>query len=321
MDKAFSESYRKSSSYAGVGLEEVVSFVTSQYEIWKNGTSSVEEQIDELNKLEQNEIEWVKSGEWIVPKSIKVCRLSRTSFAEGITIERIFRASVESGFEKNFVVFPSSRDVGPVDNFSILLERQNVIEKFISDSFGKSLNGFPKTDRPVNDYLNSSIADIKSSNRLTLVPRGTILQVASCIIQQSFNSDGYGMGDYDGWVICNGQNGTPDLRGRFLVGQDLTRIDYSVIGSTGGKSSVKLDETNLPEHQHYFDTYTSDSGIFKDQEFVSLSIVIINIIFLFNRKALMRIITKTYFLARAFLASMLLMCQESSAALGRIMTT
>lgn len=37
-----------------------------------------------------------------------------------------------------------------------------------------------------------------------------------------------------GWALCDGSNGTPDLRGRFIVGYDPNVTDYNAIGNTGG---------------------------------------------------------------------------------------
>lgn len=50
----------------------------------------------------------------------------------------------------------------------------------------------------------------------------------------------------DGWAICDGTNGTPDLRGRFVLGAS----DAYTMGSTGGTESVTLDAKNLPGHRH-----------------------------------------------------------------------
>lgn len=67
----------------------------------------------------------------------------------------------------------------------------------------------------------------------------------------------------DGWVLCNGQNNTPDLRNRFVLGAGET---YEV-GSTGGATSVTsssdgehtpsatvqsttLNANHLPSHRH-----------------------------------------------------------------------
>ena len=49
-----------------------------------------------------------------------------------------------------------------------------------------------------------------------------------------------------GWALCNGSNGTPDLRGRFVVGAGSS---YSV-GATGGVASVTLTEEQIPSHNH-----------------------------------------------------------------------
>jgi len=49
-----------------------------------------------------------------------------------------------------------------------------------------------------------------------------------------------------GWVLCNGTNGTPDLRDRFVVGSGST---YAV-GATGGAANVSLTTAQLPSHNH-----------------------------------------------------------------------
>ena len=49
----------------------------------------------------------------------------------------------------------------------------------------------------------------------------------------------------DGWALCNGQNGTPDLRDRFVVGAG-PRKRY---GTRGGGNTV-LSIANLPSHSH-----------------------------------------------------------------------
>lgn len=49
-----------------------------------------------------------------------------------------------------------------------------------------------------------------------------------------------------GWALCNGSNGTPDLRNRFVVGAGST---YAV-GDTGGADSVTLTAAQMPTHNH-----------------------------------------------------------------------
>ena len=50
----------------------------------------------------------------------------------------------------------------------------------------------------------------------------------------------------DGWTLCNGQNGAPDLRDRFVVGAGAS---YAV-DETGGAAGVALSVAQLPAHGH-----------------------------------------------------------------------
>ena len=49
-----------------------------------------------------------------------------------------------------------------------------------------------------------------------------------------------------GWVLCDGNNGTPDLRNRFIVGAGS---EY-VVGSVGGEATHILTTDQLPSHSH-----------------------------------------------------------------------
>ena len=50
-----------------------------------------------------------------------------------------------------------------------------------------------------------------------------------------------------GWVLCDGNNSTPDLRDRFVMGAG----NNFNAGSTGGSNSVTLSTSNLPSHRHF----------------------------------------------------------------------
>ena len=52
-----------------------------------------------------------------------------------------------------------------------------------------------------------------------------------------------------GFVLCDGSNGTPDLRGRFVVGHHPSNNDYD-IDDTGGSESVTLTVAQMPSHKH-----------------------------------------------------------------------
>ena len=65
-----------------------------------------------------------------------------------------------------------------------------------------------------------------------------------------------------GWALCDGQNGTPDLRGRFILssgqGGGLTN---RAVGQAGGAEAHVLSAHEMPHHAHdYGDIYHSEGG-------------------------------------------------------------
>ena len=59
----------------------------------------------------------------------------------------------------------------------------------------------------------------------------------------------------EGWFLCDGQNGTPDLRNRFVVGAGST---YTLSATGGSKDSVSISHTHTaaigtsPNHTHTY---------------------------------------------------------------------
>ncbi|WP_312667840.1 hypothetical protein [Tissierella praeacuta] len=108
----------------------------------------------------------------------------------------------------------------------------------------------PKTDWKDNDVptsidFNRIEENIKENNNIVIgsgVPKGAILMWSGSITTIP-----------SGWALCNGINGTPDLRDRFIVGAGRA---YS-IGATGGEKEVKLTEAQMPEHKHGATTNSS----------------------------------------------------------------
>ena len=50
----------------------------------------------------------------------------------------------------------------------------------------------------------------------------------------------------ENWSLCDGTGGTPDLRGRFVVGAEGSYEQ----GDTGGADEVTLSEGEMPAHSH-----------------------------------------------------------------------
>jgi hypothetical protein len=72
-----------------------------------------------------------------------------------------------------------------------------------------------------------------------------IMKVDSSFISTYFDVTGLGLTStqYEGWAICNGNNGTTDDGGLTYIGYDA--VDYPTLGATGGsKDAVIVDHTH-----------------------------------------------------------------------------
>ena len=76
-----------------------------------------------------------------------------------------------------------------------------------------------------------------------------------------------------GFLLCNGQNNTPDLRGKFVVGYSDTDNDYDV-NDTGGSKDNTLSESQLPSHNHSASSSVNDPG--HHHEYIDQYVVINN---------------------------------------------
>lgn len=54
----------------------------------------------------------------------------------------------------------------------------------------------------------------------------------------------------EGWALCDGNNRTPNLSGRFVVGYDPNDPSYNAVGNTGGAPAVALALEEMPSHAH-----------------------------------------------------------------------
>jgi microcystin-dependent protein len=82
------------------------------------------------------------------------------------------------------------------------------------------------------------------------VPRGGIIMYSGA---WNFDGTGKGTGPLDGWVLCNGNNGTPDLTDRFIMAASTS----GELGATGGTNSYTLTTSQMPSHSHTFTTSTN----------------------------------------------------------------
>jgi microcystin-dependent protein len=114
----------------------------------------------------------------------------------------------------------------------------------------------------IENYLDTQPTEQLISNRM--VPY-SIVAASGLSILNNFDASGAGIGEWDRIFLCNGQNNTPDLRGRVIVGTNdgsmlggamdaavapsATNPTYG-IGSTHGNNSVVLTTGQIPAHSH-----------------------------------------------------------------------
>jgi microcystin-dependent protein len=128
----------------------------------------------------------------------------------------------------------------------------------------------------VNEYIAAYIRDTGVS---TIVSNKMIPYVALEYYGPltNFDATGAGIGDWINVYLCNGNNNTPDKRGRVAVGATTgmlggtfsPAVDPAIagnpnytVGSTTGKNLVPLLQENMPSHNH--GTTVHDPGHFHD---------------------------------------------------------
>jgi microcystin-dependent protein len=87
--------------------------------------------------------------------------------------------------------------------------------------------------------------DLVVNGKFNVIPRGVIVAFSGSDIPQ-------------GWALCDGDNGTPNLIDKFILG---SRLD--TMSQTGGRSSVTLTINELPAHTHrielpYLNVYSTN---------------------------------------------------------------
>lgn len=117
---------------------------------------------------------------------------------------------------------------------------QNIKEKLCRVNVYYGDESIPRATLSFNRY---SVSQNESS-----IPKGTILPW-------------YGKSSDipDGFALCDGTKGTPDLRNRFLVGAGS---NYA-LGDTGGEDQVTLTGTQIGNHYHYYTRYGYPVGFYE----------------------------------------------------------
>ncbi len=125
---------------------------------------------------------------------------------------------------------------------------------------GKVIIGpFPSTGTDKLEVNGNAIAtETVTANMFVgkgITPVGGIIMYSGDALGTLFDGNGVGIigSKMEGWAICNGYNGVPDLRDKFVAGAGNS---YAV-RSTGGEDTHTLSVTEMPSHNHSGSTSTT----------------------------------------------------------------
>lgn len=106
--------------------------------------------------------------------------------------------------------------------------------------------------------IGDKIMDGTASFIVRKIGGGQLIKGIIMAFSGTFDSNGHPVnpdtnaGD-TGWHICDGTHGTPDLRGRFILGAS----DGHAVGSAGGEETHVLTVEEMPAHSHSGTTSTN----------------------------------------------------------------
>jgi hypothetical protein len=114
-----------------------------------------------------------------------------------------------------------------------------------ADSNSPTFTGTPLAPTAAAGTNNTQIATTAFVAAFSAVPSGVIVMWSGSIASIP-----------SGWALCNGSNGTPDLRDRFVVGAGSS---YAVAATGGSKDAIVVSHTHTatsvvtdPGHEHKY---------------------------------------------------------------------
>lgn len=159
-------------------------------------------------------------------------------------------------------------DGGPTDNDGLIEPLDAILDDIQSDVDGNA------SDISSNETDISTNADDISTNSTAISSLEDDVDDHETRISDLEEDDGGvdsgiitmwsgGISDIpSGWVLCDGNNGTPDLTDRFVVGAGS---NYNV-GDTGGSETVQLSRSEMPSHSHEYNHPASTGADYSDFE-------------------------------------------------------
>lgn len=136
--------------------------------------------------------------------------------------------------KKSSFVTPKSYD----ENVTFFVKGNSTFTTLETTVLNIKFTVYPNTSSGITNY---TVNEIYLKNKLLSqdIPIGTIIMYYGAVSNIP-----------DGWAICNGNNGTPDLTDRIIVGTKTA--NYSSAGNQSFTEPITLQQKHLPKHSHAF---------------------------------------------------------------------
>jgi hypothetical protein len=180
-------------------LENIINFVSRKENDWKTSQKTINDQLDEINKNMDNEIEWKleTNDNKIVPKSVNVTRLTKQKFKKTISFNRIYKKDYEKLFERSFDLYATKKRI---ENENVFLRK--IDTKF--DHIYETIDNLTKSLKSNQENLDRLIFNLNYGtikNKLT----GHLYPIQSLILLS--NGDLVSRSDDRSIVIWNTNGG------------------------------------------------------------------------------------------------------------------
>jgi len=143
-------------------------------------------------------------------------------------------------------------------NVTIILLLGFIIYFLFKNSNIEKFTQIPLPDGFSNVVVSNAIGDLQSVDlSYFLNPKGSIIAWTGNIAP-------------NGWALCDGNNGTPDLRGRFILGYGTGNFAPGLtvrnLNDKGGEEKHTLSIGEMPAHNHANSNYQIPSPTLGDRK-------------------------------------------------------
>jgi len=148
-----------------------------------------------------------------------------------------FGIGIYPNWRNNLTVYMGIIIVFMIIIYSIVFHKIEIVEHLqISSEAVQNVGSIYNQEKMI-------VKNLDVTGALNILPRGVVVAWKGTHVAPA------------GWALCDGNNGTPDLRGRFIFGAGQDSLD-----STGGVREHTLNESEMPSHKHGMSSSADDDG-------------------------------------------------------------